>query len=82
MGHEWFKTLQKILQLVGLKQYIRDKGTYTSSNGQLIIGSHVNDLLGIVPTQTDLDKIEQSVEQHVKLDKRGKPLKLLGMELT
>jgi len=81
-GHEWFKTLQKILQLVGLKQCIGDEGTYTSSNGQLIIGSHVDDLLGIAPTETDLDKVEQSVEKHVELDKRGKLSKLLGMELT
>ena len=82
VGHEWFKTLQKILQLVGLEQCIEDEGTYTSSNGQLIIGSHVDDLLGIALTETDLDKVEQSVEKHVELDKRGKPSKLLGMELT
>jgi len=81
-GYEWFKTLQEILHFTGLEQCIRDEGSYASTDGQLIIGSHVDDLLGIAPTEADLDKAEKSVEKSVELDKRGRPSLILGIELS
>jgi len=50
-----------------------------SANGQLIIATHVDDLIGIALTE---DQAEKSAETHIELDKRGKPLRMLGMELT
>jgi len=48
----------------------------------MIIGTHVDDLVGIAPTDRDLDIIETSYEKYVELDKRGKPNRMLGMELS
>jgi len=78
-GHEWFKTLQGILQKAGLNQCIGDKGTYVRS--EVIIGTHVDDLLAIGSTEGALDKVEQAIEEHVELDKKGQPIQMLGMEL-
>jgi hypothetical protein len=35
-----------------------------------------------VGTQERLDEIEQVIKRQVELDKRGKPKKMLGVELT
>ena len=43
------------------------------------IGTHVDDLLGIGPTE-ELDATENLIEGEVELDKRGRPEKMLGME--
>ena len=77
-GHEWFKTLCNILSM---HQCIGDEGTYTSRNYQLFIDTHVNDLIGIAPTENDLDNAENPVERRVELGKRGKPTNMLGVEL-
>jgi len=61
---------------------IRDEGSYTSFDGQLIIGSHVDDLIGIALTEANLDKAERSVEKYIELDKRGRPSQILGIELS
>jgi len=61
--------------------YCRQRNLYLL-NGQLIIGAHVDDLLGIAPTESDLDQAEKSAQNHIKLEKRGKPLRMLGIELT
>ena len=53
MGHGWFKTLQRILHLAGLEQCIEDEGTYTSSKGQLIIGTHVDNLITLSLTSQE-----------------------------
>jgi len=37
----------------------------------MIIGTHVDDLVGIAPTETDLDNAEEAVEQRVELYKQG-----------
>jgi len=78
-GHEWFKRLCEILETTGLRRCIGDKGTYRSKN--LILGTHVDDLLGIAPLEKDLDDLEGGLEKYVELDKRGKPSNMLGMEL-
>jgi len=47
-GHEWFKTLSKILGILGMHQCIGDEGTYTNiteqrkKEGPIIIGTHVD----------------------------------------
>ena len=81
-GHEWYKTLEKILEIAGLKRYIGDEGTYVNNSGDIIIGTHVDDLVGIAPQDKDLDGIEASCEKSVELEKRGIPQKILGMETT
>jgi len=63
-------------------QCTSDEGTYVSTTNQMIIGTHVDDLIGIAPTEAHLDRVERSVEGQVELDKRGKPSKMLGIELT
>ena len=81
-GHEWYKTLERILNIAGLKQCTGDEGTYAAPQGHPIVGTHVDDLIGIAPSTKDLDRLEQSIEDTVELDKRGKPRKMLGMEIT
>jgi len=80
-GHEWFKTLEKILALAGLNQCVGDEGTYVNKEGSVIIGTHVNDLLSIAPNEKLLNDVEHKAEEHIELEKRGNPEKLLGMEL-
>lgn len=81
-GHEWYKTLERILEIAGLKQCIGDEGAYASRRGNILIGTHVDDLIGIAPQGATLDEIEKSIQASVELEKRGKPGKILGMELT
>ena len=80
-GHEWFKSLCEILSTFSMHQCIGDEGAYTSPQHNLIIGAHVNDLIGTAPTEMDLDQAEKAVEKRVELDKRGRPSNMLGMEL-
>jgi len=80
-GHEWSKVLCEILGTLGMHQCIGDEGTYTTEKCNLIIGTHVDDLVGIAPTEKELDDTERVMGQRVELDKRGQPSNLLGMEL-
>jgi len=48
---------------------------------EIIIGTHVDDLLAIGSSEEALDKVERAIEDHVKLDKKGQPVQMLGMEL-
>jgi len=73
--------LYDIMKACGMQQCIGDEGTYVSTKEQVIVGTHVDDLLRIAPTEAQLDQAERSVEGRVELDKRGKPSKMLGMEL-
>jgi len=61
-----------------------DKDQTTNNRSQypkVILGTHVDDLLGIAPTEKDLDALETGMENHVELDKQGRPSNMLGMEL-
>ena len=80
--YEWYQTLKEILQSAGLERCLGDKGTYVSASGDQIIGTHVDDLIGIAPEESTLDRIEQSIEKTVKLEKSGRPTKALGIELS
>jgi len=66
----------------GMYQCTGDEGTYVSTPNQTIIGTHVDDLIGIAPTEAHLERAKRLVEGQVELDKRGKPSKMLGIELT
>ena len=81
-GHEWFIMLCDIMGTFGMYQCTGDEGMYVGTASQTIIGTHVDDLIGITPTEAHLDRTERSVEGQVELDKRGKRSKMLGMELT
>jgi len=85
-GHEWYKMLQEILEKVGYAQCIGDEGCFVSTfdsgkDCRSIIGTHVDDMFGIGPSSV-LDNIERGIENSVELDKRGRPQKMLRMELT
>ena len=69
------------MKAYGMQQCIGDEGTYVSAKEQVIVGTHIDDLLGIAPTEAQLDQAERLVEGQVELDKRGKPSKMLGIEL-
>jgi hypothetical protein len=73
--------LQRISRTDGLYQCTGDKGTYTNQKGSLFIGTHVYDLLGITPTDEELNKVEVETEKQVEVEKRGRPSKMVGMEL-
>jgi len=77
--HEWFKTLQGILKKAGLNQCIGDEGTYIGS--EVIINTHVDNLLAIGPSEEALDKVKRTIEDYVELDKKGQPVQMLGMEI-
>ena len=57
-------------------QCVGGEGAYTNTATQptspIIISSHVDDLIGIAPTENDLDDAERTVETRVELDKRGR----------
>jgi len=80
-GHEWFKMLCSIMKVCGIHQCIGYEGTYVCIQNQTMVGTHGDDLIGIVATKEHLDEAEQLVERQVELDKRGKPSKMLGIEL-
>ena len=81
-GHEWYKTMKKIISKVGLQQSIGDPGCFDNHTTGLIISTHVDDMMAVAPNNKLLDNIEATIEHHVELDKMGIPKKLLGMELT
>jgi len=70
-GHELYKTFQEILEIARLKQCIGDEGAYASTDGNIIVGTHVDDLIEIAPQGKDLDKVKASCEKQIKLEKRG-----------
>jgi len=53
-----------------------------SASGDQIIGTHVDDLIGITSEENTLDWIEQSIEKTVKWEKSGRPTRALGIELS
>ena len=81
-GHEWYKTMKKIMTQVGLQQSIGDPGCFYNQETGLIISTHVDDMMAVAPTEDQLNDIEIAIEHHVELEKLGIPRKLLGMELT
>ena len=62
-GHEWYKTMKNIMQQIGLHQSIGDPGCFYK-NG-LIISTHVDDMMGVAPTEQHLNDIETAIEHHV-----------------
>ena len=84
-GHEWYKMLSDILEEVGYNQCIGDEGCFASIDSgkdcKSIIGTHVDDMLGIGPSNM-LDNIEIGIGKTVELDQRGRPAKILGLEMT
>jgi hypothetical protein len=72
-GHGWFKMLQRIFSKEGLYQCTGDERTYTNKKGSLIIGTHVDDLLGIAHTDEELNKVEEGTEKQVESEKRERP---------
>lgn len=81
-GHEWYKMLERILEVAGLKQCVGDEGAYTNPTETTMVGTHVDDLIGIAPPGSSLDTMKESIETSVELEKKGEPTKMLGMELT
>jgi hypothetical protein len=74
--------LGRIMAKAGLQRCIADEGVFVPTpkttlppSGELAIGSWVDDLIGIAPTDEALNKIEASIEEYVELEKRGKPKK-------
>ena len=51
-----------------------------SLQSKAIIGTWVDDLIGIAPDDINLNLMEEEVEKYVELEHRGRPSKLLGME--
>lgn len=80
-SHEWFKTLESILNQAGMTQCIGDEGAYRSTKGDQIIGTHVDNLLAIGTSEEILDQTETAIEKRVELVKKGLPKQMLGMEL-
>lgn len=62
-----------------LCQSIGDSGVFYTK--EIIIATHVDDMAAFASKKDDIDKTESKIEQHVKLEKLGQPIKLLGMEL-
>ena len=64
-------------------QCMGDEGVFVSNNNTLrfkdIIGTWVNDLVRIVPNDTDLNQLEVEIEKYVKLKRHRELSKLLGM---
>ena len=52
-----------------MSQCIGDEGAYTNKDHNLIIRTHVDDLLGIAPTEADLDIAEKGAEQQGHMGK-------------
>jgi transposase InsO family protein len=88
-GHEWYTMLGQIMAKSNLQRCIADEGifipkatTFSNDEKNLVIGTWVDDLIAIAPSNRILDEIELSIEKHVELEKRGKPEKVLGMEVN
>jgi len=63
----------------GLESCIGNEGTYVQQ--RVIVGTHVDDLLAIGDKAETLNKLEDGIEESVELEKRGRPERILGMEL-
>ena len=88
-GHLWYDMLTHIMSKAGFCRCVGDEGVFipnNSANGgvsiqsKAIIGTWVDDLVGIAPDNTDLNLVEEEIEKYVELEHRGQPSKLLGME--
>ena len=77
-GHEWYNRMRSIMTTAGLQQCIGDPGCFKGP--VLIVSTHVDDMAGYGTLQA-LQAFEKAVEKEVKLEKLGKPTKLLGMEI-
>ena len=69
----------------GFCRCIGDEGVFIQNSpagevSKTIIGTWVDDLVGIAPDDIDLNLVEKEVEKYVELEHRGQPSKLLGME--
>jgi hypothetical protein len=73
--------LKNILAESSLQQCIGDEGCYVGTALEILLGTHVDDFLGIALSEQILKKIEQKIERHVKLEKRGKSTKMLRVEI-
>lgn len=71
--------LKRIIESCGLSQANWDLGCFY--NDKVIIEAYVDDLLTI-RIKEDIDRIEEEIKKHVKLDIRGIPMKMLGIEMT
>jgi hypothetical protein len=78
-GHEWYKNLRKVLTDYNLVQCVRDEGSFFGQES--LVGTHVDDFFA-VGTPKNLNYIEQAIQRYVELDKRGRPPKMLGIEMT
>jgi hypothetical protein len=78
-GHEWYEKLRKLLRRSNFTQCLGDEGTF-HQNGNQILGTHVDDFLAIGPKGL-LTLTKQAIEQHVDLEDKGRPRKMLGMEM-
>jgi hypothetical protein len=67
-GHEWFQMLKNILEESGLQQCIGDEGCYVGTVLEILLGTHVDDLLGIAPSEQIRDRIEQEFERYVSAE--------------
>jgi hypothetical protein len=88
-GHEWYEMLGGIMAKAGLQRCITDEGVFVPTpnttlppSSEPAIGSWVDDLIRITPTNEALGKIEASIEKYVELEKRGKQTKVLVMEVN
>ena len=78
-GHEM---LTDIMSEAGFYRCTGDEGVFISKEhrSRTIIGTCVDYLVGITPDEADLDLLKERIENHVELERRWKPSKLLGME--
>lgn len=63
-----------------MKQCVKDEGCYHRTTQDALLGTHVDDIIGF-GTQDALENNKKGIEKHVELDKRGKPKKMLGIEM-
>lgn len=76
--YERYQKLQEIMKECGMTQCISDQGTFYKID--LIIRTHVDDFLAI-GTLEELKKAGNTIQQYVKLELKGKPEKMLGIEM-
>lgn len=62
-GHEWFRMLRQSPMTGGLQQCIM-----AAKDSVMIIGAHVDNLIGIAPTNETVDEVERSAERQVELE--------------
>ena len=76
-GHLWYDMLTHIMSKAGFCQCVGDEGVFIPTNhdngiqSKAIIGTWVDDLVGIAPDNTDLNQLEEEIEKHVELERRG-----------